>query len=326
MKYYIYRYTHNDKTFYAAFTEDENRITPDVEERPLYRGGGIFTVKTNQQTTDGFTIVEGYNLKGKLVFPAEIKAYSIHYSGDGLFILDHRKEKSEVNSVYNNKLKCIIPDSLEYNWIGYYTEDKQIWCENKKRGHKRTYTSDGMYFAEGEYYTDGSYSATSYYSLSNPNERALFDYYKLSSSKATIKPIEDGRRGINLNKAHQTQTERQTQQPAVSTFTPTNTPTRILTNTQPAKQQKDNTQYREKCKYCTGSGECRGYNSGGGIQYTKLHCGGTGKCSTCNGTGLMWSTIELKKIKCSACNGNKKCTWCKGTGRCDKCGGTGYKK
>ncbi len=326
MKYYIYRYTHNDKTFYAAFTEDEKRITPDVEARPLYRGGGIFTVETDRQTTEGYTIVEGYNLKGKLVFPAKIQAYSIHYKGDGLFILDHSKGNRSIHSLYNIKSNCIIPESLEYDWIGYYKEEKQIWCLNEKRGYYRTYSSDGKYFAEGQYYMDGTYSATSFYNLSDLNERALFDYYKYNASKATIEPVEDGKRGVNIEKKRQAQANKQTQQPTSTTYIPTYTPTQTPTNTQPAQQHKtDNTQYREKCKYCMGSGKCQGLNSPGGTRTIKLHCNGSGRCSTCGGTGLM-STGFGDKTKCSECNGNWKCKYCKGTGKCDKCGGTGYKR
>jgi len=45
-------------------------------------------------------------------------------------------------------------------------------------------------------------------------------------------------------------------------------------------------------------------------------CNGTGKCNTCNGTGMMWKGFGLSgKTKCPNCNGNGRCSGCRGTGR-----------
>lgn len=42
-------------------------------------------------------------------------------------------------------------------------------------------------------------------------------------------------------------------------------------------------------------------------------CTGTGKCNTCNGTGMMWSG-NIKK-RCVNCSGSGRCSGCNGTGR-----------
>lgn len=88
--------------------------------------------------------------------------------------------------------------------------------------------------------------------------------------------------------------------------------------------QNNTTQNREKCKYCMGSGRCQGLNSPGGTRTIKMHCNGSGRCSTCGGKGLMSDGFG-HQTKCSDCSYTGKCRFCKGTGKCDRCGGTGYR-
>lgn len=68
----------------------------------------------------------------------------------------------------------------------------------------------------------------------------------------------------------------------------------------------------KSCKYCAGTGECRG---------DKYHCRGTGECKKCYGKG--YDTIDGHPYTCGFCHGNKKCHYCGGTGKCHHCGGTG---
>ena len=42
-------------------------------------------------------------------------------------------------------------------------------------------------------------------------------------------------------------------------------------------------------------------------------CNGTGKCRTCNGSGLMW--VGSNKKRCVNCSGSGRCSGCNGTGR-----------
>ena len=68
----------------------------------------------------------------------------------------------------------------------------------------------------------------------------------------------------------------------------------------------------KNCKFCAGSGECRG---------DKYHCRGTGECKKCYGKG--YDTINGHPYECGFCHGSKKCHYCNGTGKCKHCGGTG---
>lgn len=102
------------------------------------------------------------------------------------------------------------------------------------------------------------------------------------------------------------------------------TPTYNNNSQQPSQHHNNNTPVREKCKYCMGSGKCQGLNSPGGTRTIKMHCNGSGRCSTCGGKGLMSDGFG-SQIKCSDCSYTGKCRFCKGTGKCDRCGGTGYR-
>ena len=112
----------------------------------------------------------------------------------------------------------------------------------------------------------------------------------------------------------------------IQTYTPSNpTSTKTSTTSKPSSSTTSpqaTAQAPEKCKYCQGSGQCRG---NGSVQSIKMHCAGSGRCSTCGGSGLM-STGFGSKTKCSYCNGSGKCQYCKGTGKCDRCNGTGVKR
>jgi len=323
-EYYIYHFSENGKTMYAAFSTDGKRITPNRHYLTdiSYKGGGIFSVQTGDKSSDGESIIEGYNLKGKKLFPASLQIVHISYEGNGFFVLEHRLNNKKTESVYNTKGKCIIPASLEYNWIAYYPKDKAFWCSNLDKGIYRTYTLDGKYFAEGYYHSFGDYSATLHYNLSDPSNKRRFDIYKFKASKAKVTAVESGRRGIDFDNYQRSVATRQTYTPS---YNPTYTPsTQTPTYSQPTQQQRTTTTpVQEKCKYCTGDGRCHGYNTT--ILSMKQHCGGSGKCSNCYGSGLMTTGFGTDKIKCSYCNGTGKCKICKGTGKCEKCGGRGIR-
>ena len=44
-------------------------------------------------------------------------------------------------------------------------------------------------------------------------------------------------------------------------------------------------------------------------------CGGTGKCSTCDGKGTIMSNSTIFTNKCKKCDGSGNCTVCNGTGK-----------
>lgn len=77
------------------------------------------------------------------------------------------------------------------------------------------------------------------------------------------------------------------------------------------------------------SGHSSGYNSNGGdyssggsgttsrtYETSCLQCGGSGKCSTCNGTHRYINPLTNKYVTCPNCGTD---------GRCRSCGGTGKK-
>jgi len=96
------------------------------------------------------------------------------------------------------------------------------------------------------------------------------------------------------------------------------------------------------CTWCKGTGVVNVIQSSGGNNYnynnsgsynynsnsnsssydTCRICGGTGVCTSCNGTGGEWRDTgyytgsgNKSWIDCPSCNGNKKCFNCRGTGR-----------
>lgn len=68
----------------------------------------------------------------------------------------------------------------------------------------------------------------------------------------------------------------------------------------------------------SGSSSTRSYSESK-IQYGYKdcpHCHGSGKCSTCDGTGLQDKGFGVGKILCGVCKDhNGKCVWCNGTGK-----------
>ena len=77
----------------------------------------------------------------------------------------------------------------------------------------------------------------------------------------------------------------------------------------------------DKCHMCLGSGECLVQNA-----HSKSACGGSGKCGTCGGTGVL-HVAGAPDTFCPNCdkNHNGKCKRCHGTGKCPICHGTGLK-
>ena len=77
-------------------------------------------------------------------------------------------------------------------------------------------------------------------------------------------------------------------------------------------------------KYLKPCGKCA---ATGWIQRDCRSCGGSGKCSRCEGSGERTQAIDGNKTHCTACRGSGKCTNCKGKGimqfRCQSCKGRG---
>lgn len=62
MRWKLYQY---DDGTNAAFTMNNQRITPKVDVRPYYCGGGLFKVYSDSTTSNGERIIVAYNTKGE---------------------------------------------------------------------------------------------------------------------------------------------------------------------------------------------------------------------------------------------------------------------
>lgn len=82
------------------------------------------------------------------------------------------------------------------------------------------------------------------------------------------------------------------------------------------------------CRLCLGSGKCCGNGDHSQILHNN-YCKGSGVCYHCGGEGILNNPMVASGpgsyIRCSWCDGLKKCKYCKGTGLCSSCNGTGKK-
>ncbi|MBR6843687.1 MAG: hypothetical protein IKM79_01170 [Bacteroidales bacterium] len=282
-RWYCYSYLQGQDTLYAAYTLNGDRITPICTAigkqhrgcEPWYCGGGIFMYTTEKRNAFGDILRVGYNLRGEIVFPEDLEATFILYSGDGKFWLEHKTDYGRrIESAYDVNGNCLIPAGLEYNWIGYCPQYNCFWCDYKDASGNKTagftYTTDGKYFAEGEYSSSGNYNPTGHYNLSDPKERAIFDKHKKPNPY------------ISTGRSTHTQQQQPVQQQQAQQQQPTPPP-------QPQPRQPQPMQVWVPCFSCGGSGQCH-ICLGGGTSLTNHNsrcylCSGTGRCTHCAGQG-----------------------------------------
>lgn len=142
----LYRY--EDGTC-AAFTTNDERITPNVFIRPFYVGGGLFRVATKEKNEFGNIVITVYDEHGEKVISESLSCIDVFHNGDGIIKLS-KKNKSDaaIWAVFDRKGKAIVPFNKGYAYVTYYPTQQRILCKDE-RGADYVYGLDGNERAKG---------------------------------------------------------------------------------------------------------------------------------------------------------------------------------
>lgn len=287
-----------------------------------------------------------YDSTGKSIISFENKYHSIgqynfnkwndYWNSEYIFwsVSIYDKNDSIVVGMLNNKLDFIIPFERGYCYIQKDLCGFDRFFVVKKRDSYGVCDLDGKEVIAPQkvkwnaYWRDRKLGGVLYTQKYSPYKYRTYYGVRIDSLGHSHPDPEHPAGSIYIEEELAESTYQQKEQ---RNYTPQNqynnyqaTPTYNNNSQQPSQHHNNNTPVREKCKYCMGSGRCQGLNSPGGTLTIKMHCNGSGRCSTCGGKGLMSDGFG-SQIKCSDCSYTGKCRFCKGTGKCDRCGGTGYR-
>lgn len=304
------------------YIETEGRYANGIKNEYYHNDNDYFFV-VRHDYKDGAGLC---NRKGEIVIPIDKKNSQLSVTENGMVFAGYWGENDEATRfVYDTLGRVIIPFDRGYCFVSWYHslcfEIHKEFGEERKIGLCDIYGNEFLapeinYEFEKSVKMDGN----CFYYINDDNIARYLGVMLDKSGHGIPDPYHP--KGSFYVSNQVSQNTNNTYQPSVQYNT--TTPSYNNNTQQPSQHNNNNTTVREKCKFCMGSGRCQGLNSPGGTRTIKLHCNGSGRCSTCGGKGLMSDGFG-HQTKCSDCSYTGKCRFCKGTGKCDRCGGTGYR-